>query len=353
MYAPSRVQRDIVLRATRFICAYVYIRMWTYAHQINNSVTKTVKVMLISFAQGHPYEENMLQLQNYSSRLGFSSHMLWNDHDVFHDPVYIANQKRFDLLNGCLLQQYAEHNCRPFCAAVKPMALWRGLWSSPSDYVMWSDAKKFELDSNVRDPWTGKVTTWEVPVSYINVQKAVRRLQMESGSEASAFGYALDIGSELRNAGNAFVARGSLFPWEALQGYKDYVKNVSEFFKRPHVINPNMLIARTPFNRDLMWQWFEMAMERPRAFCSSSAQDQAALNILLYNRSIPLLTLCKYSKVNPSDRMRMMDAARSAHSLKMFLSSLAEGAFQLSNPKWQDLTTLGCSAVLDSYQYLV
>ena len=43
-----------------------------------------------------------------------------------------------------------------------------------------------------------------------------------------------------------------------------------------------------------MWDWFAMAAARPQGFCMSHTEDQAALSLLVQNRSLPVLNPCVY-----------------------------------------------------------
>ena len=49
-----------------------------------------------------------------------------------------------------------------------------------------------------------------------------------------------------------------------------------------------------PLSRLLVWDWFAMAAARPQGFCMSHTEDQAALSLLVQNRSLPVLNPCVY-----------------------------------------------------------
>ena len=61
-----------------------------------------------------------------------------------------------------------------------------------------------------------------------------------------------------------------------------------------------MLPATQAETRLFVWDWLGMAVAKPRGFCSSHVQDQAAFTILVYNRSLPLVNVraCRCACLN-------------------------------------------------------
>ena len=71
------------------------------------------------------------------------------------------------------------------------------------------------------------------------------------------------------------------------RGFAELIPLAEELLQRPLVLNSNVILRNEPSTRLFVWDWLGMAVARPRAFCSSHVQDQAAFTILLFNRSLP------------------------------------------------------------------
>jgi len=79
-------------------------------------------------------------------------------------------------------------------------------------------------------------------------------------------------------------------------GYKDMIAEPEHFRVQPHMLLANMIIANTAENRRLVWDWLSMALARPRDWCRSGLPEEVAMDILLYQRSIPYLNTCLFQK---------------------------------------------------------
>jgi len=69
---------------------------------------------------------------------------------------------------------------------------------------------------------------------------------------------------------------------------------VWRFLNRTHILASNLLLENNRANRLLVWDWFAMAHAKPQGFCMSHTEDQAALSLLVQNRSLPVLNPCVY-----------------------------------------------------------
>ena len=78
-------------------------------------------------------------------------------------------------------------------------------------------------------------------------------------------------------------------------------------------------------NRLLVWDWFAMAHARPQGFCMSHTEDQAALSLLVQNRSLPVLNPCVYLAHVRGYESCYTHTKRANN----FLSLIAEGRYEV------------------------
>ena len=108
--------------------------------------------------------------------------------------------------------------------------------------------------------------------------------------------------------------------------------------QRPLILNSNILLENTPANRLLAWDWLQMAVQRPNAFCTSHVQDQAAWSILVLNRSLPLVNVCPYMAGKGGQL-----CVKNQKNTNMFIGALAKGAFEVVKPDEVDWLREGYS----------
>ena len=162
---------------------------------------------------------------------------------------------------------HATHrNARPYCAAFKPVVMWRALLESePGAYVMWADASKYR--SNV--------------TLLPGLRAAVALLQGERGRPAPPPALSgrwaraawwrrhqrreawapLAIGSAYGQVTcSAFDCASDLYTWagqthavneQALAGFAEMVPDGRALLQRPLLLNSNLLLENTRPNREL------------------------------------------------------------------------------------------------------
>ena len=269
---------------------------------------------LCSVAIGEPYESHLEQLRYSAAAAGFDRAMLWKRADVMADPLLSqpAFKAAFATMHA-FFQRYhhkrgtGHFSARPFCAAFKPVVMWRALIdSSPGDYVLWADASQYArnvtllgglqeavalLTGGVPRPPRPNVTShrWRrTPWFTVHERNGWTDLAVRSVYgllTCSAWDCAADLYS-WNGISNA-IARTTMTEYADLIGDTDLLQ-------RPLILNSNILLERTAVNQLLVWDWMHMAVERPSAFCMSHIQDQAAWTILVLNRSLPLVNFCPY-----------------------------------------------------------
>eukprot|EP00964_Phaeocystis_antarctica_P105260 scaffold70303_cov64-Phaeocystis_antarctica.AAC.3 len=100
---------------------------------------------------------------------------------------------------------------------------------------------------------------------------------------------------------------------------------VWRFLNRTHILASNLLLENTRANRLLVWDWFAMAHARPQGFCMSHTEDQAALSLLVQNRSLPVLNPCVYLAHVHGYESCYTHTKRANN----FLSLIAEGRYEV------------------------
>jgi len=112
-----------------------------------NSATESigVRTTLVSYAQGEVYESTMLQLQKFSSVLGFDRAIMWTEKDLLRQPFIKENLPRLTHLCSSTTVRV-----RPYCAIFKPLVVLEAMYSSnDGDYIMWADSSGHFSYSNL------------------------------------------------------------------------------------------------------------------------------------------------------------------------------------------------------------
>merc|ERR1712192_166044 len=101
------------------------------------------------------------------------------------------------------------------------------------------------------------------------------------------------------------------------QGFADLIPDEGRIGKQASVLNSNIILENTVENQLLVWDWLQMALKKPETFCASSIQDQTAWNVLVLNRSLPLVNVCPYHTAQ----------LRKLKSLGYLLARIANGLY--------------------------
>ena len=284
------------------------------------------------------YRSRLLELGKSAHGAGFHSTLLFDQYEAIQDdPIF----QRF---GGQALARNLSGG-RPFCDAFKPVALWRALMRSrEGDYVMWADASRYvtnaSLSSSVRDAMRmlrgerrrGRAPqSWKFSQRWTTTSWYRERRSPRDGSDlgvGSAYGMVhcpvLSCEKELAlyNWRRAVISADTMLAYADLVGgddapldaggaafAEDRIKNerpgryfqlrdaparLWHFLNRTHILASNLLLENTRANRLLVFDWLAMAAARPRGFCKSHTEDQAAFTMLAQNRSLPLLNPCVY-----------------------------------------------------------
>jgi len=222
--------------------------------------------------------------------LGFTRMLLWTHQDFESDPLYTKNKMRWAALQN---KSLCTLICRPFCAAFKPLVLWRALvQSSDEAYVVWLDADMLHQPQNLSGLNIGLVITslrhrrWDPPAC-MSASLVAPTLDSIYGIMHCAF--QIDCSGSLlcmRNQDNYNVNAATL------SGFGELVRRPETFSEQAHLHNSAIVLSNTEVNRNFTLQWLNMALENPHAFCSSHTQDQAAFTILVGHNAFPVLNTC-------------------------------------------------------------
>jgi len=243
-------------------------------------------IILVSAAIGQPFESTLEVLRTSAKDAGFDDSLLWHEKDILHDPIV---REHFPHLFRAI-DDVGRNNFppRPYCNAFKPLAMLRAmLQSQENDYVMWSDASRHYMS----------------PLNGSNVRRAVNALNRMSERPASAYGLAacpFDCTGSNKCA-NKERLRTLIGKSSGYDGFSDLVGNPS-FWRQPHVVTANILLANTLENRLLVWDWLSMALAKPSDFCFGAFQDETAFSMLVTNRSLPLVNTCPYMNNSVTDK---------------------------------------------------
>ena len=326
----------------------------------NNGTYHHPQFTLCSVAIGEPYESHLEQLRFSAAAAGFDRTMLWKKSDVLADPL--LNQSNIGAAFGVMdafFRRYhhkkgtGHFSARPYCAAFKPVIMWRALLSSaPGDYVLWADASQYAqnitllgglqqavalLTGQVPRPLPRKVTgrRWESTPWF----QAHARDGWTSLAVRSVYGLltcsAWDCGADLYT----WNGQDNAIEPKTLAGYAELIGGGGDaLLQRPLILNSNILLENTPANKLLVWDWLQMAVQRPSAFCTSHVQDQAAWTILVLNRSLPLVNMCPYMKHKGAGA-----CVRKQKNTNYLIAALEKGAFEVVTPDEVDWLREGYS----------
>ena len=291
---------------------------------------REVSCTLVSVGIRQPYEGSLHTMGQFASRAGFNRTQLWRLPDFLADPLTRLHREKLNQMDhrdGAA----SKHPYRPFCAAFKPIALWRAMMQSrEGDYVMWADSSKYHINQSIRgnvhdamarlrERGLARMSALSWPPTSsktyrINWKACRERECLHSAgrwNQTPWFQRRFPDGWAERAIGSAYGqltcsamnCEPDLYHWNrrkravnavTAQAYHDLIPNITSFWYRPHLLNSNILLENTPQNRLLIWDWLSMAIVKPTGFCNSQVQDQAAFTILVLNRSLPIINPCLY-----------------------------------------------------------
>lgn len=310
---------------------------------------RDIVITLVSFAMGEPYETSLKRMDATALSAGFNKTLLWKRADFLADPaVTSAARDAFESMQRSQPMRKKKHPWdRPYCGAFKSFALNRALEQSrEGDYVLWADASKYHdarlRDVNVRDAIQGLTGTGmrqpERPrharaVSaayaqngwYQNRSRELRRTLRSAYGVLHCAGVNCDqqlfLPNFYRNAVNK----------KTLGAYPEFVGSgsaaIEAMSRRPHIMNANILLENTSFNRKLIRTWMAAAVRKPGAFCGSSVQEQSVFSIVVMGARLPMVNACPYLRLEGFNKCQ--DVTKSS---RWFLETLASGAFEVITP---------------------
>ena len=315
---------------------------------------------LCSVAIGEPYESRLEQLRFSAAAAGFDRTLLWKRSDVLADPLFQQSNisAAFDVTDAFFRRYHHKKgtghwSARPYCAAFKPVIMWRALHSSaPGDYVLWADASQYArnitllgglqqavalLTGRVPRPPPPNVTgrRWESTPWF----RAHARDGWNDLAVRSVYGLltcsAWDCGADLYT----WNGQDNSIEPQTLLEYADLISGGGDaLLQRPLILNSNILLENTASNRLLVWDWLQMAVQRPSAFCISHVQDQATWTILVLNRSLPLVNVCPYMTGKGGQK-----CVTKQKNTNVLIGALEKGAFEVVMPDEVDWLREGYS----------
>ena len=285
-----------------------------------SSDPNAVHVTLVSVGLGTLVYTKPLQRYNKKSvRQLFNRTLLWGAKELSRDPIF-AQQLRASIAHS----RSNVSSRRPYCAAFKPLVLWRALQQAcEGDYVLWADSSAH---------FPKQALEWiegsrRLHIHGLVQSLAARGIESVYGQVHCPFdcgGHEASIGprGDERRYG---VKRANPPPMVSPITAGEYSELGYHWNARtaPHVMNTYILLRNRVVNRLLMWDWLQMAIAKPTAFCDSPPQDQSAWTILVHNRSLPLVSMCAH-------RARVRENCY--HDLKNineFLAHLRNGTFSV------------------------
>ena len=345
---------------------------------VQGAPNAATRVTLVSVAVGQPFEDSLRRLWDESSAL-FNRSVLWRGRaEVLDDPLARLYREVFLRLDAEATRRArgGKHPFRPFCAAFKPLAIWRALADgNDGDYVLWADASKYHINQSIARPaslweaidvlrgrrarmwppmaeadscghrgWHGNGTSWP----RLRRRDCVHRSGSWKSSEwyrqreranawrrdvRSAFGVVHCSSTDCDRHRYTWNRRKCAINSETVEAFRELIEGghseagLNAFSVRPQLLNTNLLLENTPAARLFVWDWLHMALVKPKGFCASHVQDQAAFTLLAHNRSIPLVNTCVYQVAKGYER-----CVRATKSLNQFLVSLAESRYETLLP---------------------
>ena len=241
------------------------------------------RVVVVSVAIGPKYEPRAAQMREaYRATAAVDELVVWARRHVQADPLYRQHVRTFEWMERTYRRQY---HYRPYCALFKPLLLWRALQrAADGDVVIWADANKYHpparLDSALieravsRLQHDGRCCAWGLAHCPPNPGRAPLRPRTS---------YVQRYEINLKLASNVTVA--ALAPLLASGDAEGLLLS-------PHVLNTNLLLTKSTEALSLVWEWLQLGLTHPEAFCHSSPQDQVVMSALLHNRSLPLVDPC-------------------------------------------------------------
>uniref|UniRef100_A0A7S3NMR6 Uncharacterized protein n=1 Tax=Aureoumbra lagunensis TaxID=44058 RepID=A0A7S3NMR6_9STRA len=282
------------------------------------------KIKLVSTAVGERWESSLSLLEQSYKTAGFDEILLWRKEEL----IDAANRLDHPNASTFLTSLAAPERHRPYCAAFKPLQLWIGMLSmNDDDYIMWSDSSRhhstyivenvqqailqlknnqkystdnvsmdsqlvqFKKDMLLNSAW--KYTSWGQ--EYLHTNKNSILFPNSSTAVTSYHHRHEDSAYGLLHC--PFDFRSQLYLSNAHAGNVDkYFRYISEteFFAYPTVLDSNILIKVSPFNRLLIWDWLSIALTQPDAWCSSRTSDQGPWAVLIQSRKLPLTNTCPF-----------------------------------------------------------
>jgi len=287
------------LRASVFSVLFGCCTWAQYAHTLKDTLRYLpLRVTLVSVGIHEPYESSLRAIESMAPLLGYYRMLSWRERDFLEDPITQSNKLAFQLLNNNRNQSIICYTwpqfCRPYCASFKPVALMRSLRQARArEYVMWVDSSKYDNYST---------TLWPLVQAKVNVLEAVNQLQegYRLPGPPSMYGAAsCERNNTLCQNNGVYIQPSCQLnpdwgPWrDQFERSSLQIFNVSDPCQAANGLwleNPHILLAATAFNYDLVEEWLTMALERPKAFCRSHSQDQAAWSILVSRQNLPLIS---------------------------------------------------------------
>ena len=322
------------------------------------------RFILCTFADGEPYESTAQKLLKSAEDVGFTETIMWTLADLHNDPAVKDDPevlRAIRTIDGMGSKQVVHQRGmpqfgigdrtihRPLCALFKPLILARAMANSrDGDYVMWTDSSKYfktgfhaeadiaqivsalrNGDNGARHATQGEhgpsasYAPWGRSAWYQEHERA-GTLRPPLGSVYGILHAPTNIRSMQDPAGRFVINCDAAVPIscvspETLAAYRDYLGPGGERVscERPQVLNSNILLENSAFNRELMREWLRMGVRSPDGWCSSHPQDQATWSLLVQNRSLPLTALAPYM---PSDEENPGRAGKSVNTLLDMLS---------------------------------
>ena len=242
-------------------------------------LTQPVPVTLISYARGEAYEASLKLMQVAANSSTLSELMLWTDKELLEDPLCRQNPEWLAKLETLSYQRLRGRMVRPYCLMVKPLMFLRALQRNLGNggYVLWADASKY-FKIRLAGDLQGAVRALNGRSAYSQVHCSSQCVQPNPNCSAVMYAQQWRLVDPVKAARFKDVAD----PADVMAGYG--------------LLSTNMLWATTPENLRLAEDWLHMAIREPTGFCSGHSQEQGALNILMINRSLPLIDLCPYMR---------------------------------------------------------
>ena len=281
-----------------------------------------IETTLVSVAIGEPYETSLRRMNATAAAAGFNRTQLWRRDDFLADPLAQRHRGQLDSMHQGHAARKARHMVdRPFCGAFKAFALLRALERSrEGDYVLWADASKYHdaryRDVDVRDAIAAlsgarspaRPQRLAISAAYWASPWFRNRTQEPRRTTRSAYGVLhchvgnCDQQLFLPNFYRSSVNMRTLGAYPELSG--DDQAAISRMSRRPHIMNANILLENTPFNRELMRAWVQMAVARPAHFCASVTQEQGVFSILVMGAHLPVVNPCPYLRITGFNKCR-------------------------------------------------